>query len=262
MNQKRYAIGLEYDGAKFHGWQIQKGVATVQETLQHALSRVADEPVSVTAAGRTDTGVHATAQVVHFDTSKNRPCRAWLRGANTYIGPGSAVLWVKRVPDTFHARFAACGRYYRYIVLNRKVHSSIHAQRVTWDYRDLDLTRMRVAAEPLRGEHDFSGFRASSCQAKHAIRTISRLTVERSGDWVWFDVEANGFLHHMVRNIVGLLLMIGAGERPVEWARDVLNDRDRSQGGVTAPPAGLYLSGVTYPEAFGIPEAQPPSRFW
>ncbi len=251
----RIAVGVEYDGSNFSGWQLQKhGERTVQEELEKALSRVANHPVRVYCAGRTDTGVHATGQVVHFDTDAERDERAWVFGANANLPKDVAVLWAKPVSDEFHARFSAQSRAYRYVIFTRHVRPTFLAYRVTWHHRELDVERMAEAGRALIGEHDFSSYRAVACQAKSPVRSLYKLEVSRQGPFIFIDLEANGFLHHMVRNIAGVLMAIGEGERPIEWSREVLEARDRTLGGVTAQPYGLYLTEVGYPSEFGLPE--------
>ena len=253
----RIALGLEYDGSEFRGWQLQgKGVRTVQGCLEQALGRVADEPVATVCAGRTDAGVHATAQVVHFDTAAERPPRSWILGSNSNLPLDISVRWACPVAPAFHARFAARSRRYRYIILNRPYRSALHHRRVAWYCPSLELERMAAAATYLLGEHDFTSFRAQGCQAKSPVRTVDALCVQRQQDLILIDVEANAFLHHMVRNIVGVLLAVGAGERPVHWVQEVLAARNRTLGGVTAPAAGLYLVAVRYPEEFGLPAVE------
>jgi tRNA pseudouridine38-40 synthase len=250
----RIAVGVEYDGSSFSGWQYQKhGERTVQEEVEKALSKVANHPVRVHCAGRTDTGVHATGQVIHFDTEAERDERAWVFGANANLPKDVALLWAKPVSEEFHARFSATRRAYRYVIFTRHVRPTFLAYRVSWHYKPLDVMRMAEAGRALLGEHDFSSYRAVACQAKSPVRTLHRLEVTSQGPFVFIDVEANGFLHHMVRNIAGVLMAIGDGERPVAWAREVLEARDRSLGGVTAQPYGLYLTEVGYPEEFGLP---------
>ncbi len=258
----RIAAGLEYDGRGFNGWQSQFGARTVQDCVEQAISKVANEPVAVITAGRTDSGVHAGYQVIHFDTRSARSAVSWSRGVNTFLPSDVALLWTHVVDESFHARFAACSRSYRYIILNRKTPPALFARRATWDYRGLDVDRMRAASCSLIGEHDFSAYRAAGCQAASPIREIIELTVNRSGDWLWIDVTANAFLQHMVRNIAGVLCAIGAGERPVSWAEEVLKTRDRRCGGVTAPPDGLYLVAISYPITYHLPEPPDPIRFW
>jgi tRNA pseudouridine38-40 synthase len=254
----RIALGIEYDGSGFSGWQFQEGVPTVQRCLEAALSKVADHPVRVICAGRTDAGVHATGQVVHFDSDAPRAMRSWVYGANANLPRGVSVLWAQTVHSGFHARFAALRRSYRYIFFNRSVRPTFLFERVTWEYRPLDAERMAQAARPLLGEHDFSSYRALECQAKHPVRRLYCLNVTRQRELVILDVQANGFLHHMVRNIAGVLSAIGAGERPVEWASELLAQRDRRAGGVTAPPHGLYLTRVEYPDEFELPAGDEP----
>ncbi len=255
----RIALGLEYDGAQFCGWQIQDGARSVQACVEQALSRVADHPVRVTCAGRTDAGVHAMGQVAHFDTGAARAPRAWVFGANTYLPHDVSVLWAQPVSDEFHARFSATARHYRYVILNRAVRPALGHTRASWCYRPLDVARMSQGAQYLIGEHDFSAYRAVACQAGHARRTVQRLQIARHGEFVVLEISANAFLHHMVRNIAGVLMEIGSGAREPVWAREVLDSRDRTVGGITAPPQGLTLTAVDYPERFGLPK--PPAAF-
>ncbi len=224
--------------------------------MEQALSRVADAPVRCQCAGRTDAGVHATGQVIHIDTLAQRSERSWVLGTNRYLPDDVSVLWARQVPDDFHARFSARRRTYRYVILNRSSRPGLSSGRVTWECRKLDVVPMGQAARYLLGEHDFSAFRAQVCQAKNPVRTIHRLDVNQTGDLIWLEVEANAFLHHMVRNIAGVLMAIGRGEAAPVWADAVLKGRDRAQGGVTAPPDGLHLVGVCYPEAYGLVETQ------
>lgn len=259
----RIALGIEYDGSKFSGYQAQApGVRTVQGALEAAVTKVAAQPVTTACAGRTDAGVHASGQVVHFDTSAERSERAWVYGINANLPKDVCVLWACRVPDDFHARFSAERRTYRYVIFSRRVRPTFLAYRVTWDHRELDAGRMAEAARHLLGEHDFSSYRAVACQAKSPVRTLHRLDVRRHGPYIVLEAEANGFLHHMVRNIAGVLSTIGAGEREPGWAREVLQARDRTVGGITAPPCGLYLVGVGYPSRFGLPQLSPPPLVW
>lgn len=258
----RFAASVEYDGSLFCGWQSQLGVATVQDAVEQALSKVADHPVKVVAAGRTDTGVHSIGQIIHFDSEAVRSVDAWLRGGNTHLPAGVSILWVERVDGQFHARFGAIERAYRYIILNRPVRPSLYAGKVSWDYRYLDGERMRKGATHLLGEHDFSSFRAAGCQASSPRRHLRALDIQRHGEWIWFDVVADAFLHHMVRNLVGTLSSVGAGLHPPEWIREVLNSRERKVAGVTATPDGLYLVRVDYPEQFNLPPPAPICRFW
>lgn len=258
----RIALGLEYDGAAFCGWQIQDSARSVQACVEQALSRVADHPVSVICAGRTDAGVHALGQVVHFDTGAARTPRAWVFGANSYLEHDVSVLWAQPVSDEFHARFSAIARHYRYVILNRAVRPAVGHTRVSWCYRPLDVARMNQGAQYLVGEHDFSAYRAVACQAKHALRTVHRLHIARHGELVVLEISANAFLHHMVRNIAGVLMEIGSGAREPVWARAVLESRDRTLGGVTAPPQGLTLAGVDYPAHFGLPPLPASAPVW
>lgn len=249
----RYALGIEYDGSAFLGWQAQREAATVQGVLERALSRVADAPIRVVCAGRTDTGVHARCQVVHFDSPVERAERSWVLGGNSNLPSSVCVLWARAVASDFHARFSALARQYRYVILNRWVRPAIAQGRVSWIRRPLDAAAMHRAAQALAGEHDFSAFRSSGCSANHPVREIHAIAVQREGDRVHLDVTANAFLYHMVRNIAGSLLEVGTGERPENWLEELLDGRDRRQAGVTAAADGLYFVGVRYPEAFGLP---------
>jgi tRNA pseudouridine38-40 synthase len=249
----RYAIGVEYDGTAYNGWQRQRSGTGVQERVEEGLARVADQAVEVTCAGRTDTGVHASGQVAHFDTGAERSLRGWMLGANSNLPDDISVTWVKPVADDFHARYSALSRSYRYVILNRLVRSALHRHRAWWLHQPLDADCMHEAAQALVGEHDFSAFRAAGCQAAHALREITAISVRRQHDWVILEVTANAFLQHMVRNITGTLAAIGAGEAPVDWAQSVLAGRDRRLGGVAAPPHGLTLVDVRYPPEFQLP---------
>lgn len=259
---QRIAAVLEYDGAMFSGWQWQDHAPSVQQVVEQAISQVADETVRVTVAGRTDAGVHALGQVIHFDTVAERRAHAWVRGTNSNLPDAVALLWAGTVDTTFNARFSATGREYHYVILNRAIRPSLQAQRVTHDYRPLDVARMQAAADLLVGTHDFSSYRAMQCQAKSPVRTLHALEVRRQGDRVILRVHANAFLHHMVRNLAGVLMDIGAGEREPAWAREVLEARDRTVGGITAPPHGLYLTRVDYPEQYGIPVVSASPGLW
>lgn len=253
---------LEYDGTAFHGWQLQDGVRTVQQAVERAFSKVANHAVRVITAGRTDTGVHACGQVIHFDSNAVRSDLGWLRGANANLPKDVAIRWVGRRDHEFHARFKATGRRYRYVIINRSQRPGLVRGRATWDYRPLDVAPMQQAAATLVGRHDFSSYRAMQCQAKSPVRDLRQLTVSRQGDFVFIDAYADAFLHHMVRNLAGVLMSIGAGEQPVSWAKQILAARDRTLGGVTAPPDGLYLTEVEYPEVFEIPCLPPHSGLW
>jgi tRNA pseudouridine38-40 synthase len=249
----RIAVGLEYEGTRYAGWQTQQSAETVQVLVEGALAKVAAEAVSLVCAGRTDAGVHARGQVAHFDTVASRTMRAWLLGANSELPRDISVSWVRPIPEHFHARYSAEARTYRYLIFNRGSRSGLLAHRVTWVHRPLDAERMAQAAAALEGEHDFSAFRAAGCQAKSPIRRMERLTVARQGDWLAIEATANAFLHHMVRNIAGLLIRIGKGDAPSSWAAEVLAERDRRLSAATAPADGLYLWQVRYPAAFPIP---------
>ena len=258
----RIALGVEYEGTGFSGWERQPGRRTVQTVLEAALSTVADAPVATVCAGRTDSGVHATGQVVHFDTDSPRPSRAWILGTNVGLPADVAVQWAREVDDRFHARFGALRRHYRYLILNRPVRSPVHHGRVSWCRPILAEASMADAARALVGEHDFSSFRAAGCQARHPVRTLHHLEVSRHRDWVVIDVIANAFLQHMVRNIAGVLMAIGEGRRPPGWAHEVLCARDRRVGGVTASAEGLYLTGVEYPAVHRLPALSPAPGLW
>lgn len=250
----RIALGIEYDGTAYNGWQRQNTGLGVQQRLEEALCKVADHTVEVTCAGRTDTGVHATGQVVHFDTPSTRDDRGWLLGANSNLPDDISVTWARHVDDDFHARFTAVGRNYRYRILNRLERSALHRHRAWWVYQPLNAERMHEAAQQLVGEHDFSAFRAAGCRANTPQRNITKFSVERDGDWITLLVSANAFLQHMVRNLTGSLATVGEGEKPPEWIAEVLESRDRKKGGIAAPPHGLTLVSVDYPSVAGIPE--------
>ncbi|AOV17369.1 tRNA pseudouridine(38-40) synthase TruA [Acidihalobacter aeolianus] len=257
----RIALGIEYDGTGFSGWQRQTGTRTVQGCLEVALSKVADRDVSLICAGRTDAGVHAVGQVAHFDTVAVREMRSWVLGANANLPKAISVQWATEIDESFHARFSALSRRYRYVILNRWVRPGLAGRKVTWVHTPLDEARMQEAAAHLVGRHDFSSYRALACQAKSPIRTVHGISVERDGDYVYLDIHANAFLHHMVRNIAGVLIDIGKGERATAWSREILELRDRTLGGVTAPPDGLYFTHVEYPESYPLPAAVRPPRF-
>lgn len=252
----RIALGIEYDGSPYCGWQSQAEGLTVQDTLQAALSAIAGEKISVMAAGRTDTGVHGIEQVVHFDTQVSRPLQAWVRGVNALLPNSVAVRWAHPVSAEFHARFSAQGRSYRYVLLNRATRSALHAGKVGWFHAPLDLAKMQRAANSLLGTHDFSAFRAAQCQAKSPIKTLRQLDIYRDGEMLIFDVAADAFLHHMVRNIVGCLVYVGKGKYPVEWLVEVLASCDRKRAAPTFSPDGLYLRHVTYDAKWELPQVQ------
>lgn len=250
----RLALGLEYDGTLFMGWQRQAHSGrTVQACVEAALTKVADHPVEVTCAGRTDAGVHASGQVVHFDTGSVRTERGWLLGVNSNLPADISAHWIREVNEDFHARFRARARHYRYTILNRATRPALVRLRAAWVHVALDIAPMQIAAQHLLGEHDFSAFRAVECQARSPVRTLHRLEVRRIGEQVILDVVADGFLHHMVRNIAGVLMAIGTQKHPPDWARVVLQGRDRTLGGVTAPPQGLCFVAALYPSAYAIP---------
>ena len=249
----RVALGIEYDGSGFCGWQRQHSGRTVQDCLEEAVTKVADGPVTTTCAGRTDTGVHATGQVVHFDTVAVRDTKAWIMGVNSHLPLDIRITWVHEMDTDFHARFAARQRHYRYIILNQAHGSALLDKRVCREHADLDVCRMREAAAHLLGERDFTSFRAVACQAKHPVRTIYTLDITRTGRFIYLDIVANAFLHHMVRCIAGVLLSVGRNDASPDWTRELLDARDRTAGGVTAPAAGLYLVAVRYPARFDVP---------
>jgi tRNA pseudouridine38-40 synthase len=240
-------MGVEYMGSDFHGWQLQKsGIRTVQQQVETALSSVANHPVRVFCSGRTDAGVHAIEQVIHFETTADREDKAWLFGGNVNLPADVNFTWVKCVDEDFHARFSAHARRYHYKIHNIKVRSAIIAKHSLWEPRALDIDAMQKSSEYLLGEHNFSAFRGSLCQAKSPIKTIEFIRLSKDGNEILLDIKANAFLHHMVRNIVGTLLKIGKGERPIEWMLEVLNSKDRKQAGATAPPQGLYFMKAFY----------------
>ena len=249
----RIAVGIEYDGSAYAGWQAQVSAPTLQAVLERALGGIAAEPVSLICAGRTDAGVHASGQVAHFDTHAVRSLRGWVLGANSDLPSDVSITWARPVPGHFHARYCAEARTYRYLISNRLARRALLSERATWIHRPLDQGRMQEAAQSLLGEHDFSAFRAAECQAKSPVRRMERLQVERFGEFVVIEATANAFLHHMMRNIAGLLIAIGRGDAPAGFAREVLLGRDRTRNAATAPAAGLYLLSVRYPAAFGIP---------
>ena len=249
----RIALGLAYDGAGFPGWQTQSCGRAVQDVLEVSLARMAGHPVRTLCAGRTDAGVHALAQVVHFDTPAVRPPGAWGRGVNARLPRGVTVQWARPVPDGFHARFSARHRSYRYLIWCGAVPHPLWRDRAGWVFRALDLTAMRQAACLLVGEHDFSAFRSAQCQAASPVRRLSRLDITPRGDFVELCVTANAFLHHMVRNLVGVLVDVGIGRRPVPWVGQVLASRRRALASPTFSPAGLYLAEVDYDPGFGLP---------
>lgn len=254
----RIVLGVEYDGGAFRGWQTQPGGGTVQDALEAALARIAGVPVDVVCAGRTDAGVHATGQVVHFDIAVERPLTAWVRGVNTFLPPAVAVRWAQPVAAEFHARFSAFGRCYRYILINRPQRMGVWHGRAGWYHHPLDAEAMQQAADFLIGEHDFSAFRAADCQARSPVKTVRQARVRRVGETITFDFEAGAFLHHMVRNLVGSLVYVGQGKHPPEWIPQLLASADRRLAAPTFSAAGLYLVGVRYEEHWGLPIAGNP----
>lgn len=262
----RIALGIEYDGSAFEGWQTQPHGRTVQDALEAALAEVAGAPVATVCAGRTDTGVHATAQVLHFDAPAARPLSAWVRGVNTHLPRAAAVRWAVEAEADFHARFSAQARRYRYVLLNQPTRPAVLAGKVGWFHAPLDEGGMSAAAAALVGEHDFSAFRAAACQAHSPVRRLSEARVRRLGAYLLFDFCANGFLHHMVRNLVGALVYVGKGRHPPDWLAEVLAGRERSRAAPTFAPDGLYLCGVEYGRQWSLPDggriiAPPPIPF-
>lgn len=255
----RVALAVEYDGSSFYGWQSQRklGIPTVQETLEAALSRIAAASIVTACAGRTDAGVHAANQIVHFDTPVARDEKAWVAGGNTLLPPGVAIRWARPVPADFHARFSATARRYRYVILNRTTRSAHFSQLATSWWQPLDAELMHAEAQCLLGERDFSSFRGAGCQSNTPMRNVHFVEVRRYGDWVVVDIQANAFLLHMVRNIVGTLLAVGGGTRPPGWTAEVFAACDRTRAAPTAPPQGLYLVDVAYPTHYGLPAAPP-----
>ena len=252
-NMQRVAVGLEYDGTDFVGWQVQRTGRSVQGALESAVSAVADERISVTGAGRTDAGVHARCQVAHFDTRARRTSRQWLLGINSNLPEDAAVQWVRPLDADFHARRSATARRYRYRILERKTRSALLRHRSWWHRGELDCAAMTAAASSLLGERDFSAFRAAGCQSRTPMRRLTTVALNRGDGLLHLEFEANAFLQHMVRNLVGVLVEVGQGAAPSGWAAEVLAARDRTKGGVTAPPQGLTLVGVRYPARFGLP---------
>jgi tRNA pseudouridine38-40 synthase len=255
----RIALGVSYSGTAYQGWQSQSTGLTVQDKLEKALAQFCDVPrVSTLCAGRTDAGVHGLMQVVHFDTELVRETASWVRGTNRYLPSDIAVQWAQEVPDTFHCRGSAIGRRYIYILLASAVRPSLEAGRVGWVYRALDETAMRQASLHLLGEHDFSSFRASSCQALSPIKTLRHIGIAKKGAYWRFEFEGNAFLHHMIRNIMGCMVTIGQGQQSSDWMRDVLLAKDRDAAAPTFSPDGLYFAGPIYEPQWGLPDTTPP----
>lgn len=248
----RIVLGIEYDGTAYAGWQFQDGKRTVQSELQAALSKIANQPVTVICAGRTDAGVHALEQVVHFDCGVERDLRGWLMGGNSQLRDDIRITWAKPAIGDFHARYSAIARFYRYVILNRPMKSALLRSQATWCYQPLDADKMHRAAQHLLGDHDFSSFRAQGCQSVSPNRLMYFIDVYRDGDKVIIDLCANAFLHHMVRNIAGVLIEIGCGKQSEDWTLQLLEIKDRAQAAMTAPPHGLHLGGVFYPERYGV----------
>lgn len=251
---QRLVLAVEYDGSDYHGWQRQSHSVSIQGTLEKVLSTVADFPIETTCAGRTDTGVHATSQVVHFDCPNQRPEKAWLKGANSLLPKSIAIRFAHIVQADFHARFSATSRSYTYIIDNSPTRPGLMYQGVTWYNRELDVDKINQAGRLLLGENNYSSFRSAQCQSHSVHRCITELECQRIGHYVVISITANAFLHHMVRNIVGMMFEIGDGRRNTDWATEVMVARDRTIAGVTAPPKGLYLTGVNYPDKFKLPE--------
>jgi tRNA pseudouridine38-40 synthase len=271
VDLKRIALGIQYDGTPWHGWQTQAGGGTVQDTLEAALKRFALTGIATTCACRTDAGVHAQEQVVHFDTELDREIFSWVRGVNAFLPPSIAVRWAcpvasdvgaGAVEDTFHARFSATARSYHYVLYNHPVRSPLLAGKAGWVFRPLQVELMREAARHLLGMHDFSAFRAAECQARSPVRTMHDIRIERSGDLIVFTLKANAFLHHMVRNIVGALIAVGNGKQPPQWLNELLASRDRSRAAPTFMPDGLYLANVEYDAKWGLPQEASQALPW
>jgi tRNA pseudouridine38-40 synthase len=254
------ALGVEYLGTRYCGWQRQSHSPSVQQHIEQALSRVANHPVSVYCAGRTDTGVHATGQVIHFESHNDRPEKAWRMGGNAHLPDDIAIQWAKQVSDDFHARFSALSRRYRYVILNAPARPAVLSGQVTWIRESLNETSMHQAAQYLLGEQDFSSFQAASCQSPTPFRNVFKVSVERKNEFVVIDITANAFLHHMVRNIAGSLIEVGRGNRPAEWLLELLELRDRTRAAPTAAPDGLYFIQANYPAHYGLPKRS--SSLW
>ena len=253
----RIALGLSYEGGRYEGWQSQPSGLTVQDQLEQALSRFCEEPIRTMCAGRTDAGVHGLMQVVHFDTYAERSEYSWVRGPNSFLPPDIAVQWARQVPQDFHCRTHALARRYAYVLLESPVRPSVEAGRVGWVFKPLDQAAMEGAAEVLLGEHDFSSFRAAQCQSHTPVKTLRRIEISRRGAFWRFEFEANAFLHHMIRNIMGCLIYIGQGAKPVGWMQDVLQARSREAAAPTFSPDGLYFLGPIYEARWGLPERTP-----
>lgn len=259
---KRFALCIEYLGTNYCGWQRQGHCDSVQAQVEKALSSIANQPIDLNCAGRTDSGVHSVGQIAHFETEVTRLGKAWVQGVNTQLPGDIRVRWVKPMDNEFHARFSAVARQYRYVIFNRDVHSAVLHNRVTWEPYYLDESLMHEAAQALIGENDFSSFRASACQARHAMRELQSISVTRKGDMVFIDIQANAFLHHMVRNIAGSLMLVGKKQKPVEWIAELLLAQDRTLAAATAPASGLYFVNAIYPEEFAMPMVELNEVLW
>lgn len=249
QQNQRIALCLEYDGSNYHGWQTQShNLSTVQNTLEQAIEKIANHSISVYCAGRTDVGVHALGQIVHFDTTQKRNLNAWLMGVNSYLPKDIRIQWAKQVSFDFHARFSALNRHYRYLIYNNTRESALWHKKALWFPWNLDISAMKNACKYLIGEHDFSSFRASSCQSNTTQRFVYMATIKQEDNFIIIDIKANAFLHHMVRNIIGALLMVGQHKKPADWMQYLLQIKDRKQNGATASASGLYFMNVTYPQ--------------
>ena len=258
----KFAIGIEYAGTAYSGWQRQKHAPSIQQHIEEAIGYVANHQIQLVCAGRTDAGVHAVEQVAHFESTAIRDNRSWVLGSNCQLPRDVRIKWIRPVENEFHARFSAMARSYRYIILNSAIPSALFHDRAGWEFKSLDVTRMHKAAQILVGEHDFSAFRAAGCQAKSAFRCLHEISVDRQGDLVYLDIRANAFLYHMVRNIVGSLISVGQGEQTAEWFTAVFFSKDRNLAAVTAPAAGLYFIRAHYADMFELPvEGQKPVLF-
>ncbi len=260
MGMKRFALAVEYDGQAFNGWQIQPDRQTVQGVMEQAVGKMAGHPLRVHAAGRTDAGVHATRQIVHFDTDANRPVTAWVRGVNSFLPAGVSVLWAQEVPEHFHSRFVATARHYRYLLLQHPIRPSLLAGKVGWLHQPVSIEAMQAASAYLLGEHDFSSFRAAECQALSPVKQMLRVEIGQQANMLYFDFSATAFLHHMVRNIMGALLHIGKGNESPDWMAWLLAQQNRAVAPPTFMPDGLYLTGVSYPAEFGL-ATEPDRRY-
>jgi tRNA pseudouridine38-40 synthase len=252
----RIALGVEYDGAPYCGWQSQTVACGVQDFVENALAKIAEHEIRIHAAGRTDTGVHAMMQVVHFDTETVRPDSAWVRGVNAFLPDSIRVLWAKNVDDEFHARFSATQRSYQYLLANSATAPAIKVQQAGWYHLPLDIKAMQEGIAYLQGEHDFSAFRASECQANSPVRTLNVASIKEHGEFIIFNFSANAFLQHQVRNMIGALIYVGNGKNPPEFIKDLLEQKDRTLSPPTFSPNGLYLAGVSYDAKFALPSTQ------